>query len=268
MHNLWLSWLCVKYGSRLGINKLLQLLPRLLITSTSNHRQSSRFFFSARCVLSRTLRTPRRAANKWDLWTVCNLVFLKTKSTLPSPPLSLLLRHQLGRARVPVPVPVWESERSLAGLTGVWGPRLSWQPDNDLDDELAQAQASRTRRVRARRTASIRQFIVCLLSVTVCYSPLTTHQLPLPFAIALCGLTNSRGGQLIHTKWAQSVKSACCLQVTLYLKISTAQQPESIKLQVAATTPTSLWHYLHATLLHLSFSPSLSAWQFLPSLFP
>lgn len=253
MHNLWLSWLCVKYGSRLGIYKLLQLLPRLFITT--NHRQSSRFFWArAAFCLGRCERLEERRINE-----ICGLCviwfFLKQKAlcrrrrcsrrccyVINLDVLGCRCRCQCERA----------SERSLAGLTGVWGPRLSWQPDNDLDDELAQAQASRTRRVRARRTASIRQFIVCLLSVTVCYSPLTTHQLPLPFAIALCGLTNSRGGQLIHTKWAQSVKSACCLQVTLYLKISTAQQPESIKLQVAATTPTSLSRYLHATLLPLS----------------
>lgn len=92
-------------------------------------------------------------------------------------------------------------ERALTCRLVNWCVRseLSWQPDNDLDDELKPKPepAERDECQPARRTASIRHFIVCLLSVTVCYSPFTIYHLPLPFAIALCGfacvcLTNSR----------------------------------------------------------------------------
>lgn len=41
---------------------------------------------------------------------------------------------------------------------------------------------------RARRSASIRHFIVCLLSVTVCDSPFTIYHLPLTTSICHCTL--------------------------------------------------------------------------------
>lgn len=187
MHNLWLSWLllCVKYGSRLGIYKLLQLLmplPRLFITS--NHLRSSRFsFLSARCVLSRTLRTPRRAANKWDLWTVCNLVFLKTKSTLPSLslwPSLLLLRHQLGRAVL------WESERSLAGwLTGVWGPSLAGNPTM-ISMMSSSPSLSQPNETSASQPDELHQFATLLFACFLLQFAI--HHLPFTTSICHCTL--------------------------------------------------------------------------------
>lgn len=157
---------------------------------------------SARCVLSRTLRTPRRAANKWDLRTVCNLVFLKTKSTVAAPA-AACAAAATSSARTCSGSRCCESERSLAGLAQLlwmwmWmcvRSELSWQPDNDLDDEPKRAgprraAPSRTRGRgrgwRASQTKCINSPLYCLPAF--CYSlRFTIYHLPLPFAIALCG---------------------------------------------------------------------------------
>lgn len=155
---------------------------------------------SARCVLSRTLRTPRRAANKWDLRTVCNLVFLKTKSTVAAP--AAAAAAATSSARTCSGSRCCESGRSLAGLAQLlwmWmcvRSELSWQPDNDLDDEPKRAgprraAPSRTRgRGRGRRasqTKCINSPLYCLPAF--CYSlRFTIYHLPLTTSICHCTL--------------------------------------------------------------------------------
>lgn len=187
---------------------------------------------SARCVLSRTLRTPRRAANKCDLRTVCNLVFLKTKSTVAAP--AAACAAATSSARTCSGSRCCESERSLAGLAQLlwmwmWmcvRSELSLQPDNDLDDEPKRAgprRAEPNERQRARKASEpdeVHQFATLLfacflLQFAIHHLPFTTYHFHLPLHFAAFSLsplpsplsalrspvclTNSRGGQLIHS---------------------------------------------------------------------
>lgn len=149
-------------------------LPRLFITS--NHLRSSRFSFLARAAfcLGRCERLEERRINE-----ICGLCviwfFLKQKA--------LCRRCRCGHRCCCYVINsdvlcCAVRERALTCRLVNWCVRseLSWQPDNDLDDELKPKPepAELDECEPARRTASIRHFIVCLLSVTVCYSPFTT----------------------------------------------------------------------------------------------
>lgn len=119
-------------------------------------------------------------------------------------------------------------------------------------------------RRRASQTKCINSPLYCLPAF--CYSlRFTIYHLPLPFAIALCGFFSLRSplSRLLDKFTRRSIDSfqlspESRLQVvTQYLKISPARQLASstvlsIKLQAAATTPTSFTHTLQFTLFTLS----------------
>lgn len=213
MHNLWLSWLCVKYGSRLGIYKQLQL-PRLFITT--NHRQSSRFFRArAAFCLGRCERLEERRINE-----ICGLCviwfFLKQKA---------LCRRRRRRCRCGrrccyvINLDVLgcrcrcetASEHSHAGLTGVWGPSLAGNPTMISMMSLPKpkpAERDECEPDELHQFASL-LFACFLLQFAIQHLPLTSYHFHLPLHFAAWQIHEAANWFIPNEPRASSLPAVC-----------------------------------------------------------